>query len=337
LCGDQLALTCQYVTAAHAAIVTSPANIEFVAHNGQPSPMLPSRTRSSFLAYAYLVIAALTWGGTWVVVRGLRDDFPPIAIAFWRWVAAAVILLPFAWRHLRIDLPKYQGHWPTVLTLGAIGTVTFAALGALGVQHTTATNASLINSITPIFCFVFSVALLRTPVTGRFTAAMLLCLIGVLCITAQGRIETILALDFNRGDLLVLLASVGWAAYSVGLRWTPQGVNPIAFLFIVSVIGLILWAPFYAMEIASGRTVAMNWRTAGIALFLGLFPSVIAYIGWNYAVPRVGAHIAALFGNLVPVFGIALAILILGESLQIYHAIGMALIFTGLYFVSRGK
>jgi drug/metabolite transporter (DMT)-like permease len=299
--------------------------------------MLPSSTRSSLLSYAYLVVAALTWGGTWVVVRGVREDFPPIAIAFWRWTAAAAILLPFAWRHLRVDWPRYRGHWPVVLTLGAIGTVTFAALGALGVQHTTATNASLINSITPIFCFIFSVVLLGTPVTGRFTVALLLCLIGVLCITAEGRMETILALDFNQGDLLVLLASIGWAAYSVGLRWTPQGVNPIAFLFIVSVIGLILWAPFYTMEIAGGRTADMNWRNAGVALFLGLFPSVVAYIGWNYAVPRVGAHIAALFGNLVPVLGIALAIIILGESLQLYHAAGMALIFAGLYLVSRGQ
>ncbi len=318
-------------------MATSPAHIKIVAHNGRPTLMLPSSTRSSLLAYACLVVAALTWGGTWVVVRGVRDDIPPIAIAFWRWVAAAMILLPFAWRHLVIDWPKYRGHWPAVLTLGAIGTVTFAALGALGVQYTTATNASLINSITPVFCFVFSVVLLGTPVTGRFTAAMLLCLIGVLCITAQGRIETILALDFNQGDLLVLLASIGWAAYSVGLRWMPQGINPLAFLLIVSVIGLALWAPFYAIEILGGRTASMNWQTAGVAFSLGLFPSVIAYIGWNYAVPRVGAHIAALFGNLVPVFGIALAIIILGESMQLYHAVGMALIFAGLFLVSRGR
>lgn len=298
--------------------------------------MPPSSTRSSLLSYIYLVVAAFTWGGTWVLVRGLRDDVPPIAIAFWRWVAAALILLPFCWRHVYIDWPKYRGHWPTVLTLGAIGTVTFAALGALGVQHTTATNASLINSVTPIFCFIFSVVLLGTPVTGRFTAAMLLCLIGVLCITAKGQIATIRAMDFNQGDLLVLVASIGWAAYSVGLRWMPKGVHPLAFLFMVSVIGLVLWAPFYAMEIAGGRAATINWQTAMVAFSLGLFPSVIAYAGWNYAVPRVGAHIAALFGNLVPVFGIALAIIVLGESLQSYHATGMALIFFGLYLASRG-
>ena len=297
--------------------------------------MTPPAIRHALLPYLCLVIAAVTWGGTWVLVRGVREEFPPISIAFWRWIAAAAILLPFAWSHLRADWPKYRGHWTAVLILGAIGTVTFAAFGALGVQVTTATNASLINSITPIFCVIFSVALLRTRVTGHFAIAMVLSLTGVLCITANGRIDVLLALQFNRGDLLVLLSSIGWAAYTVGLRWKPAGVNPIAFLFIVSVIGLVLWAPFYLMEIADGHTTKINWRTLCTALSLGLFPSVVAYIGWNYAVPRVGANIAALFGNLVPVFGIGLAIVFLGETLQAYHAIGMALIFAGLLLVSR--
>ena len=157
------------------------------------------------------------------------------------------------------------------------------------------------------------------------------------CITTQGRIETLLSLGFNHGDLLVLLASAGWAAYTVGLRWKPQGVNGIGFLFIVSIVGLVLWAPFYLIEIADGRTTIVNGRTVAAALSLGLFPSVIAYIGWNYAVPRVGAHIAALFGNLVPVFGIGLAIAFLGEALETYHGVGMALIVAGLALVSRGK
>ncbi len=299
--------------------------------------MNPPTLRHALLPYLCLVAAAAAWGGTWVLVRGVREEFPPIAIAFWRWVAAATMLLPFAWAHLRADWPKYRGHWTAVLILGAIGTVTFAAFGALGVQTTTATNASLINSITPIFCLVFAVFLLGTRVTGQFVVAMILCLVGVLCITTQGRIETLLSLGFNHGDLLVLLASAGWAAYTVGLRWKPQGVNGIGFLFIVSIVGLVLWAPFYLIEIADGRTTIVNGRTVAAALSLGLFPSVIAYIGWNYAVPRVGAHIAALFGNLVPVFGIGLAIAFLGEALETYHGVGMALIVAGLALVSRGK
>ncbi len=299
--------------------------------------MPPATNRPSVLPYLYLVIAAATWGGTWVLVRGVREEFPPIAIAFWRWVAAAAILLPFAWPHLRDDWPKYRGHWVVVLVLGAIGTVTFAAFGALGVQYTTATNASLINSITPIFCLLFSVLALHTRVTGRYVVAMALSVAGMLCITTQGRIEALVSLDFNRGDLLILLASVGWAAYTVGLRWKPSGVNGIAFLFIVSTIGLALWAPFYLIEIASGRTTSVNWRTVAAALSLGLFPSVIAYVGWNHAVPRVGAHVAGLFGNLVPVFGIGLAVAFLGEIPQAYHGVGMALICLGLYLISRGK
>ncbi len=299
--------------------------------------MTPHAIRPALLPYFCLVIAAAAWGGTWVLVRGVRDEFPPISIAFWRWMAAATILLPFAWPHLRADWPKYRGHWTAVLILGAIGTVTFAALGALGVQITTATNASLINSITPIFSVVFSIGLLRIRVTSHFVVATLLSLTGVLCITAEGRFDVLLALQFNHGDLLILLSSIGWAAYTVGLRWKPAGVNPIAFLFIVSIIGLILWTPFYWMEIASGRTTSINWRTICTVLSLGLFPSVIAYIGWNYAVPRVGATIAALFGNLVPVFGIGLAIAFLGETLHSYHAVGMALILAGLLLVSRRR
>ena len=220
---------------------------------------MPSATnRPSVLPYLYLVIAAATWGGTWVLVRGVRKEFPPIAIAFWRWVAAAAILLPFAWPHLRTDWPKYEGHWPGVLVLGAIGTVTFAAFGALSVQHTTATNASMIKSITPIFCLLFSVLALHTRVTARYVVAMALSVAGMLCITTQGRIEALVS-------------------------------------------------------------------------------SVIAYVGWNHAAPRVGAHVAGLFGNLMPVFGIGLAVAFLGEIPQAYHGVGMALICSGLYLISRGK
>jgi len=293
--------------------------------------------RSRLIAYAGLIAAAAAWGGTWVLVRGMRDEFPPIAVAMWRWLAAGAILLPFAAHHVRADWHKYRGHWTATWILGAIGTVTFAAFGALGVQYTTAMNASLFNALTPVLCLAMSMAILGTRVNGRYVVAMLLGLAGMVVIAAQGSLSKLAAFEINVGDMLVFVASLSWAAYTVGLRWKPQDVNPLGFLLVVTVIGLVVWSPIYAIEIANGLAPEINARTALTALALGAFPSVLAYVSWNYAVPRVGAHVAGLFGNLVPVFGISSAIVFLGERPEMFHLVGIGCIVAGLYLISRHR
>jgi drug/metabolite transporter (DMT)-like permease len=292
-------------------------------------------TRTALLPFVYLTIATAAWGSTWVVLRGLHAEFPPIAFAFWRWACAGIVMLPLALPHLKRDWPVMRAHWRSLFVLGALGTMSFAVAAAVGVNYTTATNAALINAATPVFCLMLSTVFLRSPVTGRFLLAVLLSIAGILLITTRGRLEVLRTLEFNVGDLIVLAGTFVWATYTVGLRWRPAGPHALSFLFATVVVGLLVWLPVYAWEIARGELPALTLANVAAALYLGVLPSFIAYICWNDAVPKVGPLIGALFGNLVPVFAAAFALVFLGEQPQRYHFLGMFLVIGGLIISSR--
>jgi len=248
----------------------------------------------------------------------------------WRWVGALLILLPFTWRGLWRQRQLLAQHWPLLALLAVLGITNYNTFAYLGLQDTTATNGVLLNSVTPVVIVALSFLLLGMPIRAVQLGGILLSLAGVAVIATEGRPQQLAGLALNRGDLWIIAAALDWALYSVCLRWRPAGLAPATFLTAIVAIGLVPLAPLYAWELGTGEHVAVNAVNLAAIGYVALFPSVLAYLFWNRAVAEMGPNRAGQYVHLMPVFGALLAVLLLGEALQLFHLMGALLIGGGI-------
>lgn len=283
------------------------------------------------------MLTALFWGGHWVVARAVITESTPFALSFWRWMTAAALFAPFAWKYVVRDAATLRAQWKPIALLSLTGTGLYNGIGYVGVQYTTATNALLIQSVTPALIPVLGFFLVRDRVGPAAIAGVAISCAGVIAIASRLDLHALVALELNRGDLWLLANVAMWAIYTVCLRWKPVGLHPFSFLFAIMAAGVVQVVPFYAYEIATGGGVRPGAPVAMAILYLGLFPALINYLMWNRAVGEIGAARAGPYLYLVPVFGTAMAWLFLGERLHLYHFVGVALIFGGVWLASRDK
>ncbi len=283
------------------------------------------------------MLCALFWGGHWVVARAVYTESTPFALSFWRWLTATAVLAPFAWKPFAADWDKVRAQWKWIGLLSLAGTGLYNGIGYVGIQYTTATNALVIQSVTPAIIPVLAFLILRERVGTAAIAGVALSCAGIIAIACKLDFQALLALRLNVGDLWLLLNVSLWALYTVCLRWKPQGLHPFTFLFAIMVIGVVQLVPFYAYELATGGGVRVSTPAVLGILYLGIFPATLNYLLWNKAVGEIGAARAGPFLYLVPVFGIAMAWLFLGERLYLYHLVGVVLIFAGIWLASKDR
>jgi len=285
--------------------------------------------------YLLLTLAPFFWACNWIVGRGFHDQVPPMAMTFFRWCFAIVILAPFAWRHVLSDWPRIRANWRILLVLGAIGVGTHNGLAYLGLNYTTATNGVILNSFIPVMIVLISWVFLRERLTPLQVAGVAVSLSGVLTILSDGSLATLAAFRLNGGDLLIILSMAMWSVYTIALRWRPEGLNVMSFLLVLAVIGDLCVLPFWLGELSMGHRPHWSWQFLAAMIAVALFSSVLAYLFWNRGVAEVGANVAGLFVHLMPVFGVVLAWLFLGERMEAFHVAGIALILTGIWITSR--
>lgn len=286
--------------------------------------------------YLLLTLTALFWSGNMVVGRGMREDVPPVMLALLRWLIAFGLTLPFALRHLRREqLDAMRRGWRAMLVLGLLGVGGYNTFAYLALQHTLATNATLLNSFIPIVTIALSWIFLGKRLTRIEGLGVLVSLIGVVLIVARGDPQVLRMLSLNRGDLWMLLAVLTWAVYTVGLQYRPAGVDPMLMLAAFTAIGLAALLPAAAFEYASGARIQLDPASFAGVLYTGIFPGFLGYVFYNRGIAEVGPNRGALFIHLMPVFGTALAAIFLGERPQWFHFAGIAMIFVGIFFNTR--
>ncbi len=284
--------------------------------------------------YLLLTLTALFWAGNAVLARALHHLLPPVTMAFWRWTLAALLLLPFVLRPMYRQRALLRANWALLVLLGALGVSTYNTLLYYALQTTTATNGVLINSVTPLMIVFSSWLLFNNTLSRRQQAGIALALLGMTVIVIRGDPSVLAQLDFNRGDFLLIVGALSWTLYTACLRSRPAGIGAAALLGATVLIGAALLLPVYLVEAAGGRKAVWNAASfAGLAYF-AVFPSILAYLFWNRGVEQIGANRAGLFLYLIPLFGVALAVMFLGERLHLFHVAGAALIFSGVYLAA---
>jgi drug/metabolite transporter (DMT)-like permease len=284
-------------------------------------------------AWPLLVLANLFWAGNIVLGRGLAGMVPPITLAYWRWTGAFVVAVGFASPYLKRDVPALLRRWRMMLLLSATGIATYNTMSYIGLTSTTALNVLLLQSAGPLIIIVWAFALFGERPTRWQSAGVLLSLIGVAIIAAHGSLERLLHLSLNRGDVWILVAMLIYGSYAAMFRVRPA-THPLSFLVATMGIGSLMILPFYLWEIAQGARIE-GGPPAWLAIaYIAVFPSFIAYLFFNRGIELIGATRAGQSWHLMPVFGSVLAVLFLGETFYMYHAVGIALIAVGIVLAS---
>jgi len=281
-----------------------------------------------------LAAAMLFWAANSIIGRALNETVPPVALAFWRWFFASLLLFPFAFGKLRADWPVLRANMPLLLLLSALGVALFNTLLYTGLRSTTAINALLLQSLTPLLIVVTSALLLRDFISARQITGVLLAFVGVLLIIGRGDLSMLRTVTTNPGDIVIFVGVVGVTVYTVLLRKFPP-VHAVSFLSATIIIGMLQLVPFYLWELASTSGFEVTLPVAGAIAYVAVFPSIVAYYGYNLGIAAIGPNRAGLYIYLQPLFGSAMAIVFLGEVLLWYHVVGGLVIAAGIAMASR--
>ncbi len=286
-------------------------------------------TRPRWVSYTSLAFVMLFWSGNFIVGRAVQGAIPPFTLALVRWSGAALLVLPFAWRHLRADWPVIRRHWRITLLLGIAGVGGFNAFVYSGLQFTTATNGLLLQAAVPALVLACNRTIFGLRSSWLQIAGVLLSMLGVVLIVLRGHVEALLGLTVNVGDALVLCGVVCWAGYTSLLRIRPA-CHPLSFLLATFLIAIVTMLPLSVGEHLAGQRIRFDTATLGAFAYVAVLPSLVAYLMYNAAVRDLGAGPAGQTITLMPLFGAFLAALLLDEKLYGFHLIGMAMILCGI-------
>jgi drug/metabolite transporter (DMT)-like permease len=287
-------------------------------------------------AWLLMMLPPLFWAGNAVMGRAVAGAVPPIGLAFWRWTLGTLIILPFAWRHLRHDLSPLLSGWKDVLVLGTLGIGLFNTFQYIALNSTTALNSVMLQSSMPVLIVLMSLLLFGDRVRPAQGLGIVVSLVGATILISHGDPAVLLGLQLNVGDVWMLAAIVIYAAYTTLLRRKPA-VHGLSFVVATFAVGAVELLPFYLWETITQRAVEPTAVTFLAVGYVALFPSIVAYLCFNRVVELVGANTAGLAIHLVPVFGSLLAVLFLGEQPHLYHGVGIALIATGIALATRRR
>ncbi len=287
-------------------------------------------------AYLVLIIATLCWGGNAVAGKLAVGHVSPMVLTFLRWTLAVVIILAISLPQLVRDWPVVKKRLPYFFVLGAIGYTCFNAALYSALKYTSAINVAVIQAGIPMVIFALNFILFRTRIFAGQIIGFFLTIAGVGLLASHGDLMSLVQLQMNVGDAIMLLAVLSYAVYTVMLRWKPV-VNWRTLMAIPAIGALVTSAPLMLWEVAKETAVWPDAKGWVIALYTALFASLIAQICFILGVERIGPNRAGLFINLIPVFGTLLSVMILGEVLHPYQIIALLLTLGGIAVAERKK
>jgi drug/metabolite transporter (DMT)-like permease len=285
--------------------------------------------------YLFALLATVIWSGNFIVARGLAQEIAPVSLAFFRWLTASAVLLPFALPSMirqRREILANLGHLvPTAL----LGVTLFNTLIYIAGHQTTALNLSLIAVFTPVFIVILARIVLSDPITWGRLCGILLAVSGVVTLATNGDWSSLAGLEFNGGDLWMLLATLLFATYTILVRRKPASIEPTAYLGATFLLGLFMLAPWAAWEWSSSPPSIPPMHVIGSILYIGVGASLVSFLFWNRAVSIIGPAKAGVVYYSLPLFCGVEAWLILGEEIAWLHGVAGLLIITGILLATR--
>ena len=287
-------------------------------------------------AYIMLVCASLFWAGNFIVGKyAFLTDIPPLSLVFYRWTLVWFILLPFTYK----EIIKYKDiifhNLPLLFLLGFTSVGLFNSFTYLALIRTQVINASLFNAAIPaiiiLLCFLFKVEK-----TNKFQIlGLIISVLGIIAIITKLKVDILLSLNFNKGDLIMVGGVLTWGIYSTLLKRKKFTLPLLTLVHVICTLGLISVLPQFLYEYTNEQVIKFDINLVYTLIFLALFPSIGSYYCWAGAVSILGANRAGISLSLIPLFSTIFAIAIYDEKFQLFHLIGAILIILGLFLSNK--
>ena len=290
----------------------------------------------SYLAYLFLVLAALFWSGNFIVGKfATLFEIPPLTLNVFRWISVWFILIPFTYKEIYNNLSYIKKNWLVISFMGVITISTFNSVVYFALNYTQVINAVLMLAAIPAATIVLS-SLMKIEKTNIFQIlGLLLSIIGIGSIISNGDIQKIISLSFNKGDLWMLVCVVTWSLYTTLLKKYKFKFSQFTLIQLMVSVGILFLIPQFFYEKSIGLELNLNKAFFLILFYVVVFPAIAAYYCWQKGVQIIGPNRSTMFVQLMPLFSAVMAIIIFKEKFELYHFAGAAFILTGIYLSNK--
>ena len=283
------------------------------------------------LAYLILILTTIFWSGNFIVGKAASTyEIPPFSLNFYRWFFAGLILLPFTFKEL-IEKKNYIFDNIVFFTILGVTSITiFNSIVYYSLYYTQVISGILMISTIPVW-IIFISSILNIEKTNIFQIiGVVFSLTGVIFIITKADLEIIKNLDFNKGDLSMVVAMFSWAVYSALLKSKKYEISQFALLEVVIIMGLIFLTPIYFIEMYLGNVIVLGIPFVLTLTYVVFFPGLASFIFWIKGISIIGANRAGVFLHLMPIFGAIMAMIIFNEKFMYYHILGAIFIVAGI-------
>jgi drug/metabolite transporter (DMT)-like permease len=285
--------------------------------------------------FARLVAVPAIWGGTFVAGKIVVATLTPLMGSFARYIVACVALVVAAFV-LEGGLPRLSGRqWLGTLVLGAFGVFAYNLFFMGALEKLAASRAALIIALNPAVTIAISALVLKERLGFRRWLGVVIALLGVAIVVSRGDLRSLASGSVGVGEALMFAAVVSWALYTLGGRRIMTGLTPLAATTYAALCGTFMLGVFAAPHFGSLALPQFDWRMNLSLLYLGVLGTAVAFVWYYMSVKKLGASVTSIFNNLVPVFGVAISVLVLDEPLLISMLVGGAVTIAGVLMVSR--
>ncbi len=287
--------------------------------------------KNNKFAYFILILTTIFWSGNFIVGKAASIfQIPPFSLNFYRWFFAGLILLPFTYKEI-IRKKKYIfNNLGFFIILGVTSITIFNSIVYYSLYYTQVISGILMISTIPVW-IIFISSILKIEKTNIFQIiGVVLSLTGVVFIVTKADINLVKNLDFNKGDLSMVVAMFAWAIYSALLKSKKYEISQFSLLEVVIICGLTFLVPIYFIEMNFGNSIVLNKPFFLILTYVVIFPGLAAFFFWIKGISIIGANRAGIFLHLMPIMGAVMAMVIFNEKFMFYHILGAIFIVAGI-------
>ena len=290
----------------------------------------------NYSAYGLLILAALFWSGNFIVGKfAYLFQVPPLSLNVLRWISVWLILMPFTYEEIKNNLPSIKKNWLVISFMGVITISTFNSVVYYALNYTKVINSVLVLAAIPAATIIFS-SLMKIEKTNIFQLlGLFLSIVGIGSIISYGDVQNIIELNFNKGDLLMLVCVICWALYSTLLKKYKFKFSQFTLIQLMVSAGILFLIPQFFYEQSNNLEINFNKAFFAILIYVVLFPAIAAYYCWQKGVEIIGPNRASMFIQLMPLFSAIMAIFFLNEKFELFHFVGASFIVLGIYLSNR--
>ena len=283
------------------------------------------------LAYFILILTTIFWSGNFIVGKAASIyEIPPFSLNFYRWFFAGLILIPFTIKEIVNKKDYIFKNIGFFVILGVTSITIFNSIVYYSLYYTQVISGVLMISTIPVW-IIFISSILKIEKTNIFQViGVALSFTGVVFIITKADLELIKNLNFNKGDLTMVVAMFSWAIYSALLKKKKYEISQISLLQVVIITGLIFLIPIYFIEMSMGNLIKLGKPFYLTLTYVVLFPGLASFFFWIKGIGIIGANRAGAFLHLMPIFGAIMAMVIFDEKFMFYHFLGAIFIIAGI-------